>query len=807
MRLLHVLILEIFLLIFIFILRVDANPQCDINITWSSNTTYTMDQNNTYYCLNQNWYFEGVTAINTTSNLENSTLNCLGYNIDSNDGSKNGIDLVSGSKNNFIRNCNVTDFNYGIYVSDSPNNTLINNTANSNFNAGFNIDSNNTTLINNTANSNYYYGIFVSDYNNNLTNNTASYNSYSLAVGIYLSGANHYLNHNTIIDNGRGIHSRSSYTTLINNTANSNTLDGILIDLTNNNTLINNTATSNYCGISISLSSNNTILNNNASDQISNGYGISLQSSSNNNITNNIANNNEYYGIYLTSSSNNNIINNTANTNTFGIGTLSGSNNNTITNNTLNSSGGYGVQIISSYNNSFSGGSIKAATFASADYFIRTSGATNNFTNTNFTTSRRILLYVTTDWFNYKNDSTSNIWLKNNVSVSQATITRNLIYWNQELMQWNDSSDLIATANYNLTGLLPNTAYEIYNNSILVYTLQTDSSGNLPSFTIYLDSMHEIKVQAAKADGSSCSSNNECLNNYCVHNVCRSTSFYCGDIYCDAGESCASCSRDCGVCTTETQTPSTPSGQVNIPPPVNPTEFPPTVIELPQLKIETPITMPSSGITVRLEPNFVLTVYPLTNTTAVVHNLSKIEEPGKYKILLCNQTLISSYEINITADLTYYCANYSGYPIDEPTINIFKFKNKEWIPLITGNLIRNNTKKVVCGKIESTPYMITGFNPTVTSETAMITINDVNNTIILARKQNINVTEATVLMNKALYEYYSCNYMTAKALADKALDSLVKVKIAEWVLYVAFVLIMIIGLWYYKIVRSLKHQI
>ena len=27
--------------------------KCDINITWSSNSTYIIDQNNTYYCLNQ----------------------------------------------------------------------------------------------------------------------------------------------------------------------------------------------------------------------------------------------------------------------------------------------------------------------------------------------------------------------------------------------------------------------------------------------------------------------------------------------------------------------------------------------------------------------------------------------------------------------------------------------------------------------------------------------------------------------------------------------------------------------------------
>jgi len=49
-------------------------------------------------------------------------------------------------------------------------------------------------------------------------------------------------------------------------------------------------------------------------------------------------------------------------------------------------------------------------------------------------------------------------------------------------------------------------------------------------------------------DGEFCSSNDECINGYCVHRICRSSSTYCGDGYCDAGESCFSCSLDCGVC-------------------------------------------------------------------------------------------------------------------------------------------------------------------------------------------------------------------------------------------------------------------
>lgn len=48
-----------------------------------------------------------------------------------------------------------------------------------------------------------------------------------------------------------------------------------------------------------------------------------------------------------------------------------------------------------------------------------------------------------------------------------------------------------------------------------------------------------------KADASSCSAANECTNGFCVHSICRSTSTYCGDSFCDSGESC---SADDGAC-------------------------------------------------------------------------------------------------------------------------------------------------------------------------------------------------------------------------------------------------------------------
>lgn len=45
-----------------------------------------------------------------------------------------------------------------------------------------------------------------------------------------------------------------------------------------------------------------------------------------------------------------------------------------------------------------------------------------------------------------------------------------------------------------------------------------------------------------------CNSNSECNSLNCVHGICRASTTYCGDSYCDSGESCMTCDIDCGLC-------------------------------------------------------------------------------------------------------------------------------------------------------------------------------------------------------------------------------------------------------------------
>ncbi|MEM5773152.1 MAG: PGF-pre-PGF domain-containing protein [Candidatus Aenigmatarchaeota archaeon] len=50
------------------------------------------------------------------------------------------------------------------------------------------------------------------------------------------------------------------------------------------------------------------------------------------------------------------------------------------------------------------------------------------------------------------------------------------------------------------------------------------------------------------SNGSPCNANYQCAGGYCVHGICRSSPTYCGDSYCDSGETCSNCQADCGRC-------------------------------------------------------------------------------------------------------------------------------------------------------------------------------------------------------------------------------------------------------------------
>ena len=172
------------------------------NITSSDNVTYTFtDDINASIVVEKN----------------NTVVDGAGYTLQ---GNRTGTGIDLHNRNNVtLKNIEVTNFSYGIYLNSSSYNTITSNIASSNKVDGIRL---------------YYSG------NNTVTANIASSNF----DGIYLNS--------------------SSNNTLAGNTVSSNNFDGIYLGhSSNNNTVIGNTASNNEYGIRLYNSSNNVLFHNN----------------------------------------------------------------------------------------------------------------------------------------------------------------------------------------------------------------------------------------------------------------------------------------------------------------------------------------------------------------------------------------------------------------------------------------------------------------------------------------------------------------------------------------------------------------
>jgi len=282
------------------------------NITSLDNVTYTFTaDNNASIVVEKN----------------NIIIDGAGYTVQGT-GSGTGIDL-SDRSNVTLKNVEVTNFTYGIFLNSSSNNHVTGNTASNNW-AGIYLSysSNNNVLTGNTASNNDIHGIYLkSSSNNHVTGNTASGGYY----GIYLyDSSNNTVSGNNASNNdiyGINLYS-STNNTVSGNTASSNGDEGIYLDSSSNNAITGNNASNNQDGIFVGyLSNNNTVSGNTAS---SNGYqGIYLYDSTNNTVSGNTASSNGDEGIYLDYSSNNTVTGNTVSNNQYGI-YLQESNNNAI---------------------------------------------------------------------------------------------------------------------------------------------------------------------------------------------------------------------------------------------------------------------------------------------------------------------------------------------------------------------------------------------------------------------------------------------------------------------------------------------
>ncbi len=269
-------------------------------------------------------------------------------------GSGTGIDL-SERTNVTIRNMEIRDFFYGVYLYSSLNNSLFGNSVtNNNYGIRIRFSLNNNVSGNNIKNS--FYGVWLTGSSNNTINEnriTANYND-----GVWLSGSSDYNNvsGNNIENNGHGIRLDDYSNNMFRNNDVSNNeynfgvygslLPEFIQDIDDSNTvngkpvyywvnrrdmavpldagwiaLINCTRmtvknlelTNNGQGVLLAYTTDSTITKNNITNNI---HGIYFSGSSNNTINENNITENAGNGIYLYYSPNNtfshnNFINNT----------------------------------------------------------------------------------------------------------------------------------------------------------------------------------------------------------------------------------------------------------------------------------------------------------------------------------------------------------------------------------------------------------------------------------------------------------------------------------------------------------------
>ena len=207
-----------------------------------------------------------------------------------------GIKLYNITTGQLIgNNCSISNY-YGIYLTDSDNNSISGNTANDNV-YGIRLEySDNNIISGNTANSNSNGICVIEGINNIISENKANDNSDGIKLIMCHSSD---ISRNNANDNYEGIYiDRCDYNTISENIFNNSGDNGMYLSSSNYNNISGNTVNHNSgAGIySTSSSNNNDILGNIVNN---NYWGMNIRYSDNNDILGNTVNMNENYGIFL----------------------------------------------------------------------------------------------------------------------------------------------------------------------------------------------------------------------------------------------------------------------------------------------------------------------------------------------------------------------------------------------------------------------------------------------------------------------------------------------------------------------------
>ncbi|MEM2117283.1 MAG: NosD domain-containing protein [Thermoplasmata archaeon] len=347
-----------------------------------SNCSILDSENEIYFLMDDIINSDNTTCINITAN--NITLDCQGKIIDGKDTSAS-IGILITTQNVTIKNCNISDWSYGIYINNHRN-FIDNITAYSNTHGIYLLNSNNNSIKGSKLQNNIGHGLFLSQANyNTLDNLTISNNQQN---GIYLLNSqwNNISNVSSYSNIFNGINlSNSNYNNITFSKFYSNIGDGISLFSSSFNLILQINSTSNQKnGIYLESSSNNTIYNINSSKNYRNGF--YLYSSSYNNFSNIYAIEDDTSGFYFETSSNNNFVKNSEIINNTNNGILSQlSSNNNFVNCKISFNKDIGIKLFNSNSHYFNDSIVSNST----NFDIYVWGSSNNyFINTTFNKSK-----------------------------------------------------------------------------------------------------------------------------------------------------------------------------------------------------------------------------------------------------------------------------------------------------------------------------------------------------------------------------------------------------------------------------------
>jgi len=454
------------------------------------NCTLLDTPNEAYFLTQDILDSNNVTCMNITVN--NVTLDCQGHLIDG----KDYVDskgIYTQNTNVTIKNCNISDWyyginflnnngnvienvtllsnSYGIYLFLSNNNIVNQSIAKNNNNDGIKLEqSQNNLLINLTVSNNLNNGIYLLNSQwNNLTNISGYTNTYS---GINLSSSNNNnVMFSSLYTNTKDgiVLANSNYTTIKNTSLFNNQRFGIYLHYAfyNNISYVNSSGNAGgYGGVYVYYSNNNIFLKVNSSANSGNGF--YLETSSNNILTECVSRENNANGILTQISSNNNFT---------GCDVFSNKYN--------------GIKLYSSNDHYF----IDSFVSNSTNYDVNVSGASNNyFINTTFNKTKTSIVnsaIIWVKWYLYLNV----LDINTSVPISDANVIIKDNFGNQVFSGLTNASGWIPTqtlVEYNETPSGKN-----YYTNYVINISKTNFFTNITSvdlasskmFTVYLQSI------------------------------------------------------------------------------------------------------------------------------------------------------------------------------------------------------------------------------------------------------------------------------------------------------------------------------